>query len=133
MDLDNFKTVNDTLGHDAGDELLRQVTARLRESARETDVIGRVDGDEFVLVVDHAGGFQAPELIAERLLEAFSEPFTHADGCARLPISASIGIASGDVIAPETLLREADVAIYRAKALGKNRVELAQRLVREVS
>ena len=133
VDLDDFKTVNDTLGHSAGDELLCQVTARLSASVRDSDIIGRLGGDEFVVLVEEATGSQAPELVAERLLEAFREPFILAEGSASLRVSASIGIASSDWSAPATLLRDADLAMYRAKALGKDRAELTCRLRRSAS
>jgi diguanylate cyclase (GGDEF)-like protein len=127
IDLDNFKLVNDTLGHGVGDDLLRLVTARLREIIRERDAIGRLGGDEFVVILDEATGSHAPDLIAQRLLETLREPFILADGKARLRVTASIGVASSDGCSAETLLRDADVAMYRAKAGGKDRYELAQR------
>jgi diguanylate cyclase (GGDEF)-like protein len=122
IDLDNFKSINDTLGHDVGDELLRAVAARLDGIVRTTDAFGRLGGDEFVVVSEELSLSAGPELIAERLLEALKEPFKlGADAETRLTVTASIGIASGDRTAPGDLLRDADIAMYRAKWDGKNR------------
>jgi diguanylate cyclase (GGDEF)-like protein len=121
IDLDNFKLINDTLGHRAGDELLCAVTARLQSAVRETDTLGRLGGDEFVVIADELSLAAGPELIAERLLEALSEPFTLAEEGARLKITASVGVAAGVRDSAEELLRDADIAMYRAKCNGKDR------------
>jgi diguanylate cyclase (GGDEF)-like protein len=122
VDLDNFKTINDTLGHGAGDELLQAVASRLEGVVRETDALGRLGGDEFVVVAEELSLAAGPELIAERLLEALTQPFVLAgDEEMRLSVAASIGIAAGDRDSAEELLRDADIAMYRAKWDGKNR------------
>ena len=121
IDLDNFKLINDTLGHGAGDELLRAVTARLQGAVRETDALGRLGGDEFVVIAEELSLAAGPELIAERLLEALSEPFTLAEGKTRLKVTASVGVAAGPRASAEELLRDADIAMYRAKCNGKDR------------
>jgi diguanylate cyclase (GGDEF)-like protein len=121
IDLDNFKLINDTLGHRAGDELLCAVTARLQSAVRDTDTLGRLGGDEFVVIADELSLAAGPELIAERLLEALSEPFTLADGGTRLKITASVGVAAGARATADELLRDADIAMYRAKCNGKDR------------
>jgi diguanylate cyclase (GGDEF)-like protein len=121
IDVDNFKLINDTLGHSAGDELLRAVTARLQSAVREPDTLGRLGGDEFVVIAEDISLDAGPELIAERLLEAMSEPFTLNDAAARLQVTASIGVAAGARACAEELLRDADIAMYRAKCNGKNR------------
>jgi diguanylate cyclase (GGDEF)-like protein len=123
LDLDNFKQVNDTLGHDAGDELLRAVAARLDGVVRATDTLGRLGGDEFVVIAEDLSPAAGPELIAERLLEALEQPFAlGAEGSASdLTVTASIGIAAGERTSAEELLRNADIAMYRAKWDGKNR------------
>jgi diguanylate cyclase (GGDEF)-like protein len=122
IDLDNFKAINDSLGHNAGDELLCAVAARLDGVIRETDALGRLGGDEFVVVADGLSLAAGPELIAERLLDAFQEPFTlsHAEDT-RVFVKASIGIATGGRSSAEELLRDADIAMYRAKWGGKSR------------
>ena len=122
VDLDNFKDINDTLGHAAGDELLRAVTARLDGVIRDADALGRLGGDEFVVICDELSLAVAPELIAERLLEALKPPFKLGpDKQTRVSVTASIGIAAGEHTSPEELLRNADIAMYRAKWDGKNR------------
>jgi diguanylate cyclase (GGDEF)-like protein len=121
IDLDNFKLINDTLGHRAGDELLCAVTARLQSAVRDTDTLGRLGGDEFVVIADELSLAAGPELIAERLLEALSEPFTLADGGTRLKMTASVGVAAGARPSADELLRDADIAMYRAKCNGKDR------------
>jgi diguanylate cyclase (GGDEF)-like protein len=121
VDLDNFKAINDSLGHTTGDELLCAVAERLEGVIRETDALGRLGGDEFVVVADGLSLAAGPELIAERLLEAFSEPFALGDeGEALVHVKASIGIATGDRPSAEELLRDADIAMYRSKWSGKS-------------
>ncbi|HSP28207.1 MAG TPA: EAL domain-containing protein, partial [Ilumatobacteraceae bacterium] len=120
IDLDNFKVVNDSLGHGIGDELLRQIAARLRHVMRDTDRIARFGGDEFVVFVD--GGVD-PATVAERLRRAVQRPVIIAEH--ELVVTASIGFSvnsTPDVTADE-LLRDADAAMYRAKAAGRDRVE----------
>ena len=120
IDLDNFKVVNDSLGHGVGDELLRQVAGRLRHVMRDGDRLARFGGDEFVVFVD--GGID-PAVVAERLRRAVQEPVL-IDGH-ELVVTASIGFAvnaSTDLTADD-LLRDADAAMYRAKAAGRDRIE----------
>jgi diguanylate cyclase (GGDEF)-like protein len=122
VDLDNFKAINDSLGHGTGDELLCAVAERLEGVIRETDALGRMGGDEFVVVADGLSLAAGPELIAERLLEAFSEPFALGEeGESLVHVKASIGIATGDRSSAEELLRDADIAMYRSKWSGKDR------------
>ncbi|HYG96892.1 MAG TPA: EAL domain-containing protein, partial [Solirubrobacterales bacterium] len=121
VDLDNFKAINDSLGHTVGDELLCAVAERLEGVIRETDALGRLGGDEFVVVADGISLAAGPELIAERLLQAFGEPFCLGDGGeTRVHAKASIGIATGIRPSAEELLRDADIAMYRAKWSGKS-------------
>jgi diguanylate cyclase (GGDEF)-like protein len=123
IDLDNFKSINDTLGHDAGDELLRAVAARLDGVVRATDALGRLGGDEFVVIAEDLSLAAGPELVAERLLEALKQPFTLGapDGATTVMVTASVGIAAGERTSAGDLLRDADIAMYRAKWDGKNR------------
>jgi diguanylate cyclase (GGDEF)-like protein len=122
VDLDNFKGINDTLGHGVGDELLRAVAARLDGVVRGADTLGRLGGDEFVVISEELSLVAGPELIAERLLDALQHPFKlGADKETRLTVTASIGIAAGEPTSAEELLRDADIAMYRAKWDGKNR------------
>jgi len=125
IDLDNFKAINDSLGHAAGDELLQAVASRLTAVVRESDAVGRLGGDEFVVIASELSFAVGPELIAERLLEALDQPFRLAGrGLGALKVTASIGIAAGDRECAEELLRDADVAMYRAKWDGRHRYVL---------
>ena len=123
VDLDNFKSINDTLGHGAGDQLLCAVSSRLEGVVRDIDALGRLGGDEFVVVAEGMSLAAGPELIAERLLGAFKQPFQLelAPGeHTRVLVTASVGIAMGDRASAEELLRDADIAMYHAKWDGKN-------------
>jgi diguanylate cyclase (GGDEF)-like protein len=116
VDLDNFKAINDSFGHAAGDELLRAVAQRLTAVVRESDAVGRLGGDEFVVIAGELSLGSGPQLIAERLLEALAQPFKlEAAGETQLKVTASIGIASGDRTCAGDLLRDADIAMYQAK------------------
>jgi Amt family ammonium transporter len=136
LDIDDFKLVNDTLGHEAGDELLIEVAARLRVSARTSDTVARLGGDEFALVAEGVGATGDVVRLAERVQAAFERRFTI--GGTRLRITASVGIAvatGGEQ--PSALLRDADTAMYRAKASGKGGSEffdvaMRDRLVRRL-
>jgi diguanylate cyclase (GGDEF)-like protein len=121
IDLDNFKDINDTLGHGAGDELLQAVAARLGGATRETDALGRLGGDEFVVISEELSLAAGPELVAERLLEALKPPFQIGAQSSRVTVTASIGIAMAEDSSAEELLRHADIAMYRAKWDGRNR------------
>jgi diguanylate cyclase (GGDEF)-like protein len=122
IDIDNFKSVNDTLGHAAGDQLLQAVAARLDGVVRGSDALGRLGGDEFVMICEELPREMGPELIAERVLEALAPPFRlGAEEEARFSVKVSVGIAVGERTTAEELLREADIAMYRAKWDGKNR------------
>ena len=120
IDLDNFKNINDTLGHGAGDELLRAVAARLDGVVRDVDALGRLGGDEFVIVAAEMSLIAGPELVAERMLDAFKEPFKLGEEQISVTVTASIGIACGERGAANDLLRDADIAMYRAKWAGRN-------------
>jgi diguanylate cyclase (GGDEF)-like protein len=124
IDLDNFKSINDTLGHGAGDDLLRAVAARLDGVVRDVDALGRLGGDEFVVVAGDMSLLAGPELIAERLLDALKEPVLVGEEQTSVIVTASIGIATGDRAAAGDLLRDADIAMYRAKWSGRNQYVL---------
>jgi len=122
IDLDNFTAINDSLGHAAGDELLRAIAARLDGVVRDIDALGRIGGDEFVVLAEEFSDGADAELIAERLRDALKAPFTLADSeHTQLTVTASIGVASGERTAVEDFLRDADIAMHRAKWDGKNR------------
>jgi diguanylate cyclase (GGDEF)-like protein/PAS domain S-box-containing protein len=123
IDLDHFKTINDRLGHSAGDELLRTMARRLSESVRQTDLVARLGGDEFVVLLDHGGSPVDLSHVAQKLLNVLGQPLS-LHGCTFL-VTASIGIGrypeDGDDAA--TLLRHADAAMYLAKGKGKNNIQ----------
>lgn len=120
LDLDRFKIVNDTLGHDVGDGLLREVAERLKEGLRGSDVVGRLGGDEFLIIASEIKDSNAVELMASRLLKVFHKPFTL--GQSEFFASTSIGISMfpEDGTTPEVLMKKADSAMYRVKTQGKN-------------
>jgi diguanylate cyclase (GGDEF)-like protein len=120
IDLDDFKTINDSLGHNAGDEVLIEVAHRLRSSVREGDLVARLGGDEFAIVLGVRGESQAATDTAERISAALNRTMT-VEG-RQIEIHASIGIAAAsDGVSLDELLRSADVAMYQAKSAGKGR------------
>jgi diguanylate cyclase (GGDEF)-like protein/PAS domain S-box-containing protein len=122
LDVDQFKVVNDSMGHSAGDEFLRLAAGRISGAIRPGDTVARFGGDEFVVVCDDVSAFQT-EQIAARVLEVLRQPCNI--GNESLRITASLGIAIADDHAtPESLLRDADAAMYRAKERGGDRAEL---------
>ncbi|MEW6990240.1 EAL domain-containing protein [Colwelliaceae bacterium 6441] len=120
LDLDGFKHVNDTYGHDVGDELLIALSVRMKKALRECDSLARIGGDEFVAVLTDLVTIEDCEPVLERLLLAASEPVTIGDGV--LSVSASIGVTlyPQDHVDADLLMRHADQAMYVAKDLGKN-------------
>jgi diguanylate cyclase (GGDEF)-like protein/PAS domain S-box-containing protein len=125
IDLDNFKDANDSLGHEAGDLLLKAVAGRLLGLLRASDSVGRLGGDEFVILAEGMSLDAGPQLVAGRIREALREPF-RVEGFEGVPITvtASVGIAVGDRSAAQDLLRDADIALYRCKAEGRDRAVL---------
>jgi diguanylate cyclase len=125
VDLDDFKVVNDSLGHGAGDRLLREVGARLRGCLREHDTVGRLGGDEFAILAEDTD-LETARMLAQRVLTALGAPFPLVGG--QVTIRASIGIAFDDRLALDEaqLLRNADIAMYVAKSRGKGIYEVFQ-------
>lgn len=126
VDLDNFKQYNDTYGHLCGDEILKMVASRLKQSLRTTDILGRYGGEEFSIVV-HEARSEEIEALAQRLLESVSESAIVTRECkVPLNITISVGVAllAGDDPTLESLIERADNALYRAKRNGKNRYEM---------
>ncbi|MCI1192437.1 EAL domain-containing protein [Calidifontimicrobium sp. SYSU G02091] len=119
LDLDRFKAVNDSHGHPVGDELLREVAARLRGCVRDTDLVARLGGDEFAIAQCGAPQPTASRRLAQRLIEALSAPFEIAGVQAHIGTSVGIAVAPFDGDDPDTLLKNADLALYRAKADGR--------------
>jgi diguanylate cyclase (GGDEF)-like protein len=122
IDLDNLTAINDTLGHAAGDELLQAIAARLDGVVRGSDALGRIGGDEFVVLAEEVSRDGGAELIVERLQEALKAPFVISGSeHGALTVTASIGVATGEHASVEDFLRDADIAMHRAKWDGKNR------------
>jgi len=120
LDLDGFKDVNDSSGHDAGDQLLRAVGDRLTGVLRDSDTVGRLGGDEFVVVAEGDSLNAGPEVIAERIHDVLAAPFhVGADHEITVHSAASIGIAIGMRTSAGALVRDADIALYEAKRAGK--------------
>ncbi|HLA28251.1 MAG TPA: EAL domain-containing protein [Syntrophales bacterium] len=124
LDLDHFKNVNDSLGHNVGDELLQQVAQRLQSQIRKSDTIARLGGDEFTLILQDMKTPEILENMAQRIVDSFAEPFL-LQGIKTF-VSASVGIAiyPSDSETPDDLLRQADAAMYHAKAQGKNQYQI---------
>lgn len=133
LDLDGFKKINDTLGHDAGDALLEGVAARLTDCVRESDTVSRLAGDEFTVLLPEIAASADAVMVAGRILDAFSAPFDLGDR--EVSVSSSVGIClypSGGRDT-EALLKGADTAMYRAKTSGKNRFEFHEEALEVIS
>lgn len=123
LDMDRFKTINDTLGHAVGDELLVIVANRLRESVRESDIVARLGGDEFVVVLSEVEDATAAARLADKLLQVLAQPYRIGEN--ELHSAASIGVAfyPNDGEDSETLMKNADTAMYHAKSQGRNNIQ----------
>jgi diguanylate cyclase (GGDEF)-like protein len=124
IDIDHFKTINDTMGHTAGDELLLEMSRRLRECVREDDTVARLGGDEFTVILAELREPEDAIQVAQKILESVQDPISI--GSVPISVTASIGIALYPVDGsdPESLLRNADSAMYRAKESGRNTYQL---------
>ncbi len=131
IDIDDFKAVNDNLGHAAGDTVLSAVAARLRSTVRAQDTIGRLGGDEFVVLSELSGGEATHGRHADRRTEILREPVALGDDGRTISVTASIGVALGRYTSPDALLRDADLALYTAKAAGKDRHVLYEARMQE--
>jgi len=122
VDIDGFKTVNDTYGHAIGDEVLRVIAQRLRSVTRESDTAARLSGDEFLVLLDGSTLLTGPQPVAERVREVIRQPIDFTARLGRmLIVTASIGAAYGSPATAEELIHSADIALYNAKAQGKDR------------
>lgn len=129
LDVDKFKTINDTLGHSAGDEVLKEFAHRLISCVRKTDMVARLAGDEFVVILEGLNAIDEPQFVARKIIATIGGEF---DVLGRpLTVSTSLGVAlyeGGDDVTPARLLTRADEALYEAKAAGRNTFRVASRL-----
>jgi diguanylate cyclase (GGDEF)-like protein/PAS domain S-box-containing protein len=125
LDLDEFKAVNDSLGHTVGDRLLQAVASRLIASVRSEDTVARMGGDEFTILLPDVGDGRGASTVARKVLESVAEPVLIDEHMLRITPSVGIALFPGDGFDPETLLRNADRAMYRAKQLGRNNYQYA--------
>jgi len=125
LDLDDFKIVNDTMGHGAGDDLLLQVTARLKTMMRETDLLARVGGDEFAVLQVPAKSKREVVALAERINQQIAAPYRIFGEKAVIGVSVGVRLALGGVNEPDEVLHRADTALYNVKAGGKGGYSVA--------
>jgi diguanylate cyclase (GGDEF)-like protein/PAS domain S-box-containing protein len=130
LDIDNFKLVNDSLGHSAGDELLMKIAPRLETALRPGDTIARLGGDEFVVLLDRIPDERSAARVAERIVASFEAPFQLSAGEHFAKASLGIAIAGAEGSEPASLIRDADAAMYQAKARGRARFEIFDRAMR---
>lgn len=120
VDLDHFKAVNDTLGHKAGDAILKAFSERFRSKIRDRDFVARLGGDEFAVVLREINGSRGVKRVAQAVVAMGSSPFHYGDQAINLGVSIGVRLFSDRVSDPDKILQEADIALYRAKARGRN-------------
>ncbi|WP_447530329.1 sensor domain-containing protein [Vreelandella sp. TE19] len=120
IDLDDFKPINDSMGHDVGDFILMSVARRLEEELRPWDTVARIGGDEFIVLLPDLAHEQDVMQVVERLLERIAAPYWYQDKELRITASIGIGTDNGSVAKPRTLVQQADLAMYKAKRRGRN-------------
>ncbi len=131
LDLDNFKTINDQLGHAAGDQVLKEVANRLKAQLREEDTVARLGGDEFVIVLSDITRAKDVAIVADKIFESLSEPLELEGHATRLRASVGIVLYPDDGTTPDVLLQHADLSMYNAKQAGKNRYHFFSRQMQE--
>jgi diguanylate cyclase (GGDEF)-like protein len=127
LDLDGFKQINDTLGHGAGDVLLKMVAGRLVATVREEDTVARLGGDEFIIALWHVSGTDYAATVALRVIEAVSQPYGIEGHTVSITTSAGVGIYPVHGEDADTLMKSADLALYEAKRAGKNAYRISER------
>ena len=125
LDLDGFKQINDTLGHDAGDTLLSMVAARLVAAVRQEDTVARLGGDEFVIALWELSHGDDVAKLASKVIQAVSQPFSIQGRGVSMTVSVGVGIYPTHGEEVETLMKSADLALYEAKRTGKNNYRIA--------
>jgi diguanylate cyclase len=131
LDLDRFKDVNDTYGHEAGDDLIKQVAHRLSDLLRGADTLARFGGDEFAIIQTGVKNIRDAEALARRILDAITHPFNVPGGTVTVGVSIGVSLAPSNGEERETLMRLADTALYQAKNEGRNRYSFFQRQMDE--
>lgn len=124
LDLDRFKHINDTLGHEAGDQLLQEVARRLKACIRQSDTVARLGGDEFVVLLPEITEEKSAQVVAQNILSACAKPFTLLGQEFRVTVSIGISIHPRDGLDEQTLTKNADIAMYQAKSEGKNNFQI---------
>ena len=125
IDLDNFKDLNDTLGHDTGDQLLVQAAQRLKACVREADTVARFGGDEFVILLEQVDSDETAMQLAEKIRQALNQPFVLANNALQVQPSVGIALYPQHSNEAQALMRSADNAMYLAKKAGGNRIMLS--------
>jgi diguanylate cyclase (GGDEF)-like protein len=133
MDLDGFKAVNDLLGHDAGDDLLKEVARRARLTLRDTDYLARLGGDEFLIVIPQVSDQETAQRVALKLIGVIGEPYLLREDRAHVTASVGVSLFPRDARDRESLMKCADLALYRAKHVGRNCVQLFEPELRATS
>jgi len=121
VDVDKFKSVNDSLGHDAGDMLLKTIAGRMQSSVRETDTVARLSGDEFIVLLDGCKDVSDIFIAIKKLVNAFQEPFFLGNESFKITMSIGVSVYPNDGETASKLLKNADIAMYKAKSKGRNR------------
>jgi len=133
LDLDGFKTVNDSLGHDAGDALLKEVARRARVELRDSDYLSRLGGDEFLIVIPQVSDQDTAESVAKKLISVIAQPFALGEQCVQVTASIGVILFPRDGRQREAIMKCADLALYQAKHVGKNCVQFYEPHLREKS
>lgn len=122
IDLDHFKEVNDALGHEAGDDLLKQVSMRINSCIRKADTVARLSGDEFTIILTEVTGVNQITTLSQKIVRELAKPFKLKDSIAKISCSLGITFFPNDATSAEELLKNADTAMYKAKAAGRNQI-----------
>jgi len=127
LDLDGFKQINDTLGHGAGDTLLKMVAERLVASVRDEDTVARLGGDEFIVALWHVGSAEDASMVAAKVIEVVSQPYDIEGHSVSITTSVGVGLYPAHGWDSATLMESADLALYEAKRAGKNAFRISKR------